>query len=134
MPMTQHNPTTIAAPVGAYSNGVSVCGGRWLHIAGQIGVDAAGILAPDLEGQAHHAWRNLVAVLQDAGMTVANLVKVNHFLTEPGDVAGYAAVRARYLGEARPASTLLIVRALAQPRWLVEVDAVAWAASDGTAP
>ena len=130
MSMRKHNPSTMAAPAGAYSNGVSAAGGRWLHIAGQIGVGPDGVLPPDLQGQAHIAWRNVMAVLQDAGMTTANLVKVNHFLIEPGDVAAYAAVRAGYLGDARPASTLLIVRALAKPEWRVEIDAVAWQAND----
>lgn len=127
--MTKHNPSTIAAPAGLYSNGVSAPGGgRWLHIAGQVAIAPDGTVPEDFEQQAHLAWRNLVAVLEDAGMTVADLVKVNHFLVRPGDMAAYAAVRSGYLGEARPASTAIIVRALANPQWMVEVDAVAWRA------
>ena len=53
---------------------------------------------------------------------------MNHFLVDDNDLAAYAAVRAGYLGEARPASTLLIVQALARPAWRVEIDAVAWKA------
>ncbi len=129
MSLIKHNPTSIAAPAGAYSNGVSAPGGgRWLHIAGQVAIAADGSVPGDFEQQAHLAWRNLVAVLEDAGMTVADLVKVNHFLVRPSDMAAYAAVRARYLGHARPASTVLIVQALAKQEWLVEVDAVAWKA------
>jgi 2-iminobutanoate/2-iminopropanoate deaminase len=127
MTLIKHNPTTIAAPAGLYSNGISAPGGgRWLHIAGQVAIAADGSVPEDFEQQAHVAWRNLVAVLEDAGMTVLDLVKVNHFLVRPSDMAAYAAVRAGYLGEARPASTVLIVQALANPRWMVEVDAVAW--------
>jgi enamine deaminase RidA (YjgF/YER057c/UK114 family) len=127
--MKKHNPSTIAAPAGAYSNGVSAPGGgRWLHIAGQVAVTADGTVPEGFEAQAHLAWRNLVAVLADAGMGVADLVKVNHFLVRSTDMAAYAAVRAGYLGDARPASTVLIVQALANPKWLVEVDAVAWSA------
>ena len=134
MTKIKHNPTTMAAPAGLYSNGVSAPGaGRWLHIAGQVAIAADGSVPEDFEQQAHVAWRNLVAVLEDAGMTVIDLVKVNHFLVRPGDMAAYAAVRAGYLGEARPASTVLIVQALAKPGGLVEVDAVAWRNEDQAA-
>jgi len=121
----------MAPPAGAYSNGISAPGsGRWLHIAGQVGIAADGTLPEDFEQQAHWVWSNLLAVLADAGMSVANLVKVNHFLVRPNDMAAYATVRAGYLTDARPASTVLIVQALAKPQWMVEVDAVAWK-SDG---
>ncbi|MFC6281878.1 MULTISPECIES: RidA family protein [Polaromonas] len=129
MTMLKHNPTTIAAPAGAYCNGVSAPGGgRWLHIAGQVGIAPDGSVSDDFDQQTKVAWSNLVAVLEHAGMSVADLVKVNHFLVRPGDMAAYAAIRAEYLGDARPASTVLIVQALARPQWLVEVDAVAWKA------
>jgi hypothetical protein len=42
-------------------------------------------------------------------------------------------VRVRFLGDARPASTLVVVRALARPEWLVEVEAIAWRADEGGA-
>lgn len=127
--MKIHNPTTIAAPLGAYSNGIATtAGGQWLHIAGQVGVLPDGSLADGLEAQADAAWRNLLAVLADAGMGVEHLVKVQHFLTDPVDLPAYGAVRARHLGQARPASTLLFVAGLAQPGWKVEIDAVAWRA------
>lgn len=127
--MKKHNPPTIAAPAGAYSNGISApAGGRWLHIAGQVAIEADGKIPEGFEAQAHVAWRNLLAVLADAGMGVDDLVKVNHFLVDASDMTTYAAVRAGYLGDARPASTLLIVQALARPAWRVEIDAVAWKA------
>jgi 2-iminobutanoate/2-iminopropanoate deaminase len=131
MPMTPHNPAIMAPPAGAYSNGMSApAGGRWLHIAGQVGIAPDGTLPEDFQAQAHRVWSNLLAVLADAQMSVNNLVKVNHFLVRPDDMAAYAGVRAGYLGQARPASTVLIVQALAKPQWLVEVDAVAWKADD----
>jgi 2-iminobutanoate/2-iminopropanoate deaminase len=128
--LVRHNPSTIAAPLGLYANGVSADEtGRWLHIAGQIGVMPDGRLAEGLEAQANAAWANLLAVLADAGMGVEDLVKVNHFLIRPDDVPAYGAVRNRYLGDVRPASTLIVVGALARSEWLVEVDGVAWKAS-----
>ncbi len=122
-----HNPSTMAAPLGAYANGISTSeAGRWLHIAGQIGVLPDGRLAEGMEAQAGAAWANLLAMLADAGMGVKDLVKVNHFLVRPDDIPVYGAVRSRYLGDARPASTLIVVGALARPEWLVEVDGIAW--------
>lgn len=127
--MRKHNPSSISPPVGAYSNGVSAPGqGRWLHVAGQIGLRPDGSLAEGLAAQAEAAWSNLLAILKDADMGVENLVKVTHYLLDAADLAEYGPVRSRFLGEARPASTLLVVKSLAKPEWLVEIDAVAWRA------
>ena len=129
MIMLKHNPATIAAPMGAYSNGISAPGaGRWLHIAGQIGVLPDGTMPATFVEQADAAWRNLVAVLVDAGMTSEDLVKVTHYLVRTDDLKDYNPVRSQHLGTARPASTLIIVQALARPEWLFEVEAVAWRA------
>jgi 2-iminobutanoate/2-iminopropanoate deaminase len=119
--MKIHNPNTVAAPGGPYSHGIETPpNARWLHIAGQIGV------APeDFDGQADQCWRNIKAILAAPGMGVENLVKVTHFLTRAEDIAAYGRVRSRHLGEVRPASTLLVISALARPGLLVEVEAIA---------
>lgn len=125
--MNFHNPKTIAAPFGAYSNGISTSGeGTWLHVAGQVGVAPDGTLGDGFEAQAHAAWTNVIAILADAGMGAEHLVKVTNYLVRPDDVPKYAPIRARYLGTARPASTLVVVAALAKGEWLVEVEATAW--------
>jgi 2-iminobutanoate/2-iminopropanoate deaminase len=124
--MKLHNPAAVAAPAGPYSHGAEVpAEARWLHIAGQVGIALDGTVPDTLEGQAEQAWKNLLAVLAEAGMVVQNLVKVTAYLTRPQDVVAYGKVRAQFLGEARPASTLVVVQALARPGWLVEVEAVA---------
>lgn len=129
MTLQRLNPREVAAPAGAYSHGVAApAAGRWLYVSGQIGVGQDGTLAADMEGQAETAWRNLTAVLAAAGMDANDLVKVTTYLTDPKDLAPLRAARARYLGDARPASTLVIVAALADPSWRVEVEAVAWRA------
>ncbi len=110
----------------SYSQGMLAEGRlRILEISGQIGLDASGRVPGDFEAQARLAWENLLAVLAEAGMTPANLIKVTAFLTDPADYAAYAALRGDYLGDARPASTLLVVAALARPEWLVEIEATA---------
>ena len=124
--MKIHNPNTVVAPGGPYSHGIETPpNARWLHIAGQIGVAPDGKTPEDFDGQADQCWRNIKAILAAAGMGVENLVKVTHFLTRAEDIAAYGRVRSRHLGEARPASTLLVIGALARPGLLVEVEAIA---------
>jgi len=123
-------PAAIAPPAGAYSHGIVAAGpGQWLHIAGQIGVMPDGALASGFEAQARQAWANLVAVLHEAGFDASHLVKVNTFLVDPAHLPLLAPVRQHFLGEARPASTVLVVQSLVKPEWLFEVEAAAFRAA-----
>jgi 2-iminobutanoate/2-iminopropanoate deaminase len=123
--MKIHNPPTLAPGTG-YSHGIELPpNARLLYLAGQLGITADGKMAPDIKGQAEQAWRNLAAVLAAAGMGFENLVKLTHFLTRTEDVAAYREVRAKFLGSNAPASTLLVISALARPDALIEVEAVA---------
>ena len=120
------NPASITAPLGAYSHGVlAPANGHWLHVSGQIGVLSDGTLARGFAAQAHAAWSNLVAVLSAADMDVSHLVKVSTFLVNAGDLKDLGPVRSGFLGAMRPASTLLVVAALAKPEWLVKIEALA---------
>ena len=99
---------------------------RWLHISGQVGVKPDGRLAEGAEAQMEQAWRNLFAILEAAGMTRQDLVKVTAFLTvDAADVGLSRRVRDRMLESAAPASTLIFVAGLASPKWLVEIEATA---------
>lgn len=119
------NPDTMAPP-GMYSQGVvAPAAGRWLYISGQVGVRKDGSVPEDFRSQAQCAWENLLAVLDAAGMTVADLVKVNTYLTDRSQHPLFSPIRAKFLGDARPASTLVVVAALARPEYLLEVEAVA---------
>ncbi len=71
------------------------------------------------------AWRNVLGLLASAGMGPADLVKVNAYLRRAEDTGLYREVRERMLGGAEPASTLIVISALAHPDWLVEIEAVA---------
>lgn len=123
------NPPTIAAPVGAYTHGMlAPAAGQWLYVSGQIGVHPDGSLATGFADQAGRAWENLIAVLAAAGMDERHLVKVTTYLTNAADLKDLNPVRARFLKDARPASTLVIVQALARAEWLFEVEAVAFRA------
>ena len=124
--LTKHNPSTIVAAFSSYSLAVEApAQARWLHVSGQVGVAPDGALAEGAEAQMETAFRNVLAILNAAGMGPHDLVKVTVFLTRAGDVGLYRQVRDRMLAGATPASTLLVVAALADPGWLVEIEAVA---------
>jgi len=122
----EHAPKTMAPAFSRYALAIEVSGAeRWLHVSGQVGVDAEGRLAEGAEAQMEQAWRNILTLLESAGMGADNLVKVTAFLTRREDLGAYRVARDRVLGEAKPASTLLYVSGLADPAWLVEIEAVA---------
>jgi enamine deaminase RidA (YjgF/YER057c/UK114 family) len=124
--MKRFNPANIAPPAATYSHGVEVSEkARWLYVAGQVGTRPDGTMPPDLEAQAEQTWQNVLAVLAHAGMSVTDLVKVTSFLTRQGDVPAYAKVRDRFLGDMRPATTMVVVQGLARPGWFIEVEAIA---------
>ena len=116
----------VARQIGTYSDAVQVpAGARWLFTAGTPGLAREGALPTDFAGQAELAWSHVIAMLSQAGMTVHDLVKVTHYLLHASDIPAYARIRARFLGDARPASMLLIVPALVRPEFLLEIEAYA---------
>lgn len=124
--MKVHNPGASAPPNGPYSLGIEIpAGQRVLFVAGQVPVAKDGSTPQGITEQAEQVWRNIIAVLESAGMGVENLVKVNHYLTKHENIPGYGAVRSKMLGTARPASTMVVVQSLVKPEWLVEVEAYA---------
>ena len=121
-----HNPAGIAPPFSRYSHGIEVAdAARWIHISGQVGVDPGGRLAETATGQMEQAWRNVFAVLASAEMAPENLVKITAFLTRREDLGAFREVRDRLLTTVQPASSLVFVAGLADPAWLVEIEAVA---------
>ena len=124
----------VARQIGAYSDAVEVPpNARWLFTSSTPGLALDGSLPADIAGQAELAWRHIVAMLERAGMSVHDLVKVTHYLCRAADIPAYVKVRARFLGDARPASMLLVVGELVRPEFLLEVEAVA-AALPATLP
>ncbi len=116
----------VAAKIGLYSDAIETAPNqRWLFTSGTPGMDAAGKLPADITGQAELAWVHILKMLDAAGMTVNDLVKITQYVIRAEDIPAYAKVRARMLGEARPASMLLVVAALPWPQFLLEIEAVA---------
>ena len=121
-----HTPTSIAAPASCYSHGAeagpNAC---WLHVSGQVGTNADGTIAEGIEAQIHRVWQNTLAVLEEAGMGVTDIVKVNTLLMDRAHLAMMREIRDSYLGDHPVASTLFIVAGLAHPDWLIEMETIA---------
>lgn len=122
---THHDPDTVHAPAGGYTMGLGVAAPqRLLFVSGQVPADKDGTVPEGFEAQCEQAWTNIIAVLDSASMTVANLVKVTTFLTDKSQVAANRTIRSRILGDHRPASTVMIAETL-DSAWLLEIEAVA---------
>lgn len=123
-----HTPVSIgvARRIGGYSDGVLVSAGlRWFVTSGTPGLPQVGPAPSDITAQAELAWTHIVEALSAAQMRVADIVKVTEYLTRQGDIQACCAVRSRYLGDARPASMLMVVPQLIRPDFLVVVEVIA---------
>ncbi len=122
----QRNPSAMAAPIGPFCHASEVPGGsRLLYISGQVGMRPDGSVPATVEEQAEVTWQNIEACLADAGMSVADLVKITTFVVRAEDLPAAGKARAAHLGETRPTSTTVIVSALVIPSLLIEIEAVA---------
>jgi len=93
--------------------------------AGQLGTDPkSGELADGVEAQADQAFRNISAILQEAGSSFGDVVKVNIFMADLAHFAAVNAVYERYVGSHRPARTTTGASALPKGA-LIEVDVIA---------
>ena len=111
-----------------YSQAVKVSGAHTtLFIAGQVAYDAQGKPAHpgDFKAQARAVFQALKAQVEAGGGTLDSVVKLNTYLTDIRHRADLVPVREEFFGKKTPASTLVAVAALAQPEWLIEVEAIA---------
>jgi 2-iminobutanoate/2-iminopropanoate deaminase len=124
--MTRQAVSTAGAPaaIGPYSQGIAVDG--FVFCSGQLGLDPqTGELVEGVEGQADRALRNLAAVLDAAGLTMADVVKTTIFLADIGDFAAVNAVYAHHMPDPPPARSTFAVGAL--PRGgMIEIEAIAY--------
>lgn len=124
--MKTYNPKTVAPPLGKYTHAIEVpATARTLYISGQVGNLLDGKPAQGIEAQAEAVWTNIKRILEAAGMGLGDLIKVTAYLVNKADIPAARAVRLRILGDLAPASTLVVIDALAGPEWLIEIEAVA---------
>lgn len=123
--MTRQAISTSGAPgaIGPYSQ--AIASGDLLFCSGQLGLDpVTGELAEGVEAQAERAMRNLVAVLDAAGLTLADVVKTTIFLADMADFATVNAVYGRHVPDPPPARSTVQVAALPKAG-RVEIEAIA---------
>jgi enamine deaminase RidA (YjgF/YER057c/UK114 family) len=112
----------------AYAQAVRVEGGRTLlYIAGQVAyaADGGAAHAGDFPAQARAALQAVKDQVEAGGGTLKDIVKVNTYLTDIRHRAQYGPIREEFFGKKMPAHTLVAVAALAQPEFLIEIEAVA---------
>jgi enamine deaminase RidA (YjgF/YER057c/UK114 family) len=113
----------------AYSQVVEVTGPhRLVFVAGQTGVDPSGKTAEGFRAQAVQVFTNIRTALASVGGSMDHVVRITTYLTDiQQDADVYREVRASFLSNRStlPASTLVQVTRLANPAYLIEVDAIA---------
>ena len=120
------SPTQIHPPFAPYSHGILVpAGQRLVFCSGQLGIGPDKIVPPDCAGQARICFSNIAAILAEAGMSLANIIRINAFVTGREHLPDYMAVRNALFTEPYPASTLMIVSGFARPEFVVEIEAIA---------
>ena len=122
----QLNPVAVAPPAAAYSHAVlSRSPALLLHTSGQVATLADGTVPETLGEQADVIWRNLLAILAEAGMAVTDVVSITTYVVAGNELGAVMAARDAAMAGHRPASTLVVVPALARPQWRMEISLVA---------
>jgi enamine deaminase RidA (YjgF/YER057c/UK114 family) len=122
MPRRRLQPASLPDPV-RYSHGWRT--GNTVYLAGALGTEADGSVAPDMRVQTRRAFDKLASVMREAGGSLADVVKLTVFITDMRNRDAYGEVRAEFFRAEPPASTLVQVVALATPGALVEIEGIA---------
>jgi 2-iminobutanoate/2-iminopropanoate deaminase len=129
LPRTEITSSKLPAPMrgGAFSSGVEAPAGRTIYVSGQVSMDAAGNIVGegDIELQTATVLEHVKTVVEEAGGDMQDVVKVTVFITDMGLYDEIHEVRRRYFQAPYPASSMVEVSALVDPRLLIEIEAVA---------
>ncbi len=119
--------TPEAKPVANYKMATRMEGGRLLYIAGQVAWDPSGNIVGkgDVRAQARQVFENLRGVLQAAGGDLSSLMKITTYITRIENFPAVAEARSAVFQGELPASTLIVVKSLFHPDFLIEVEGVA---------
>ena len=119
-------PKDVRPPFARYSHAIEVAAGsRLVFVSGQLGVNPDDTVPKTVEEQAERCFRNIAAILAEAGLGLADIVRIDAFVTAREHMKGYMSVRDRLAGDPPPASTLMIVSGFTRPEFLVEIEVVA---------
>ena len=115
--------TNAPAAIGPYSQAVKI--GAFVFTSGQLGMDpASGALLDSIEEQAHQAFKNLAAILTEAGGDLSDVVKLTLFVTDLNDFATVNQIMTQYIAEPFPARSTVEVAGLPKGAKF-EVEAIA---------
>ena len=126
--ITRTNPKTISKPFTNYAHVVTVEGAKKLvFCAGQVAADVEGNVLPpdDFDAQTKMVMKNLKNALDAGGAKLSDVTKVTIYICNPHDVPKARAILQNYFGKHPPGSTLCILRGLANPNFLLEIEAIA---------
>lgn len=126
--LTRINPDTISKPFTNYSHVVTAEGAQKLvFCAGQVAADVNGNVLPpdDFDAQAKMVMQNLTNALAAGGAKLSDVTKVTIYICNPHDVPKARGILRDYFGQHPPGSTLCILRGLANPDFLLEIEAIA---------
>lgn len=120
-------PDSLPTPATCYSQGLSVSGKTLIFVAGQLPVDKTGSIVGegDFKVQITRVFENIKAVLADAKASFDDIVKLNIYVTDVKNLPLVQEVRSGYLTRPYPATTLVEITALANPKALVEIEGIA---------
>lgn len=114
--------STFEAQIG-YSR--AVVAGEWVFVSGTTGFDYSNMtIAADVVAQTEQCFKNIAAALQQAGSSMADVVRVTYVLPDASQFEACWPVLRRYLGDARPAA-MMICAGLLDARMLIEIEVTA---------
>jgi enamine deaminase RidA (YjgF/YER057c/UK114 family) len=119
-------PTTLRRPFARYSHAVEVSGAkRLLFCSGQLGIGPDDTIPDDAGAQAELCFQNIAAILDEAGLSLADVVRINAYVSDCAYLQPYMAARDRFFADPAPASTLIVVSGFAREAFKVEIEVVA---------
>lgn len=119
-------PTEIAPPAASYAHAVlTESPSTWLHTSGVVPIAPDGSTPDDVGDQAQIVWANISAMLDEAGMSAADIISVVTYVVVGEPLGTVMAARDAFLDGHLAASTLVAVPELARPHWRMEVAIVA---------
>ena len=127
MKRTAYQPPNVFVPAGkSYSHGIIVEAGRTLYVAGQTSRDKQGniVCKGDAAGQTRQTLENMKRVIEGAGGRMEDVAKTTVFITDIKNREAVGRVRQEFFKGDPPANTLVVISSLADPAFLVEIEAI----------
>ena len=126
MAITLLNPEGVFPPYRNYSHAVEISGdSKLLIISGLNGYQADGQNMPEsFEEQGELIWKHIGTILRSSGMNYENIVSLRTYLSDPSFDEANVRLRMKYLGDNKPALTVICCQLL-ETKWKLEIEAIA---------